>query len=863
MNTPTSSDEKLPDGWVLCASKSTPGRNYYFNRKTGKSSWTPPQESNEMEEKSNTKEKHKMMMDGINKQLKSLKRKSDSQENCSLQKKQKQSDFDIQKRHSLSDERELHKLHTPTNTETTSRCSVPDTSKKLKKNLANARLSQLRAQLNDEAEAEETSNTNNHNQQFVNSKPPQPNQKPGEEVKTKQHLNTSPNKYQRRNPSVSPSKIDESPPSDSKSNHSQFSETLHSIPSPSQFFAANKIISSMKAQLPEEFCNKQTSKDTFADIEKEICSQTTDYPFSKHPATPPQFSEASKLVSAIKSKLAYRVSTPKDVKTFSSPKERMEELRTRLSKDVDSDSSIHYNCRKTNLSKDFNNESCAIEAMDVEDYRPVKLSAPLTNIQNQKGVVLVFDTNIFIHDLDLIRTVLDSHLKGYSEQPTLLVPWRVINELDRLKDNNSGKGAVCKRARAAMDYLYKSLPENNRIKGQSLRDANSHIYPCETPDDEILNCSLQQVERGMNVLLVSSDKNLCSKAAINGVHHIGVAELRSSLRSKPQPASAQLLARLQRYRDALYPLLANILENEMRAKYNHLWRNVIFKEPPWSLEDVLQCLLKHWIAVFSEVFPRIEQLINDLKHTLVSIQSKDPKTVTHSEVMSFKELCLDVAQKCRIIPEYMEMAKQCVGRISSESETASPDRSNSASGADLKNTGDNKRIETTAKDNGSKRAKLAKRLDEHASSHKNEETHSDMQIVVEAFEFIWTVYSSYCAKIASAMGVEHSIEDSLHSNDELDALTDRLTTFSSNIDAVANAINKVLSSKDCQSLDESVTDLEARFREALTYIGVETGIHKQPLRVFCEHQRHMLQEAYGKFVQLSDLLVVCKNRVSN
>ncbi|VVC97214.1 unnamed protein product, partial [Leptidea sinapis] len=587
MNTPTSSDEKLPDGWVLCASKSTPGRNYYFNRKTGKSSWTPPQESNEMEEKSNTKEKHKMMMDGINKQLKSLKRKK----------------------------------------KTKAICSVPDTSKKLKKNLANARLSQLRAQLNDEAEAEETSNTNNHNQQFVNSKPPQPNQKPGEEVKTKQHLNTSPNKYQRRNPSVSPSKTDESPPSDSKSNHSQFSETLHSIPSPSQFFAANKIISSMKAQLPEEFCNKQTSKDTFADIEKEICSQTTDYPFSKHPATPPQFSEASKLVSAIKSKLAYRVSTPKDVKTFSSPKERMEELRTRLSKDV-------------------------------------KLSAPLTNIQNQKGVVLVFDTNIFIHDLDLIRT------------------------------------------------------------------------------------------------------------------------------------------------------------NEMRAKYNHLWRNVIFKEPPWSLEDVLQCLLKHWIAVFSEVFPRIEQLINDLKHTLVSIQSKDPKTVTHSEVMSFKELCLDVAQKCRIIPEYMEMAKQCVGRISSESETASPDRSNSASGADLKNTGDNKRIETTAKDNGSKRAKLAKRLDEHASSHKNEETHSDMQIVVEAFD----------AKIASAMGVEHSIEDSLHSNDELDALTDRLTTFSSNIDAVANAINKVLSSKDCQSLDESVTDLEARFREALTYIGVETGIHKQPLR---------------------------------
>lgn len=34
---------KLSDGWVLCTSKSNPGRKYYFNKRTGKSSWTQPQ----------------------------------------------------------------------------------------------------------------------------------------------------------------------------------------------------------------------------------------------------------------------------------------------------------------------------------------------------------------------------------------------------------------------------------------------------------------------------------------------------------------------------------------------------------------------------------------------------------------------------------------------------------------------------------------------------------------------------------------------------------------------------------------------------------------------------------------------------
>lgn len=43
MNSSKNEDDSMPDGWCLCKSKSVPGRTYYFNKKTGKSSWTKPE----------------------------------------------------------------------------------------------------------------------------------------------------------------------------------------------------------------------------------------------------------------------------------------------------------------------------------------------------------------------------------------------------------------------------------------------------------------------------------------------------------------------------------------------------------------------------------------------------------------------------------------------------------------------------------------------------------------------------------------------------------------------------------------------------------------------------------------------------
>ncbi|KAG6460211.1 transcriptional protein SWT1 [Manduca sexta] len=809
---------KLPDGWVLCDSKSTPGRKYYFNRKTGKSSWAEPQADGKSSDKYKLKRPKPSNRDRDRDRKrkeeakkKNLKRKSDgngdhtsTKKKCSEDKDRSRQSLnnstknespgksDANRRHNTSkqplqketDKKENEKAEVKEDTNshesTGARDSLSSVDSPAKgtpsKNLANSRLAQLRAQLNSDIQMEE-----NKDKSPVKTKRRSPIETDTKVAKTE------------KSPTMNDSKCTTQSPS---------SESLHSIPSPSQFFAANKIISSMMAQLPDEYCDKIKQKDTFAEIEQGICSQVNEYPNVKHPVTPPQFSEASKLVSAIKSKLSSKEGT---LRTFTTAKERLDVLRTRLSNEA-ADSSM-----EDSIMSDRG--TFQSEAMDI-DCKEIKPSVPAVictkeSVNNNENVVLVVDTNIFIHELDFIKNVLNSHIKGYSEQPTLLVPWRVINELDRLKDNNNGNGAICKRAKSAMDYLYKSLPENERIKGQSLRDANSHIYPCELPDDEILNCCLQQVERGKSVILLTNDKNLCNKACINNVKSIGLGELKTLLESKPQSTTdPDLITGLKHCESAVYQLLANILENEMRAKYNNLWQHVLFKAPPWTLADVLQCLLKHWVAVFSDVFPRIEHLITDLRASLLAIDKKDQNTISQSEVSNFKELCVDIARKCQIIPEYLELAKTTVEQLTRKCDVRDPE-----------------------------------------------------MIVIEAFEGVWRILSSYCAKLSTLLGIPHSIEDKMPGEESMDVLTSKFQLFEAQIAGLANAIKSILNVDPLDPCsEEAMSLLEVALKESLTSVQMDNSVvNRTNLTVFCTKCRNMLQEAYTKFAQLTDLLDVCKN----
>ncbi|XP_068632612.1 transcriptional protein SWT1 [Battus philenor] len=817
MNPNKEDHNKLLDDWVLCKSKSSPGRKYYFNRKTGISSWTKPEvEDKPSSSKKCSKAEKKRYQEKNNREdvrKRCHKRKNVANEETKRFKTDVQKESQPTKRnHFTSSQSEVKVNQSRTNNNVNNRSSnmtnrsstqkplhtqKPSSTQKLKTNLANNRLSQLRQQLALDVEYEKNTSVDEHRLKVSpknNSEPPA--KLPRLELK-------SPNS------------------NDSKctvTSQSPTSDSFQSTPSPSQFFAANKIISSIKAQLPEEYNNKEKQKDTFADIEEGICNQMPEYPSNKHPATPPQFSEANKLVSAIKTKLAYRLSTPQDVsvKRYNSAQERMEELRKSLLEP--SETSIN-SANNDSLTKE------CLEPMEIEESKevshfvfnlhPTMLSSrPKTPCDDsrieiiQDGAVLVVDTNVFIHELHLLKNILNSHIKGYSQQPTLLVPWRVVNELDRLKDSNNGNGSLCKRAKSAMDFLYTSIPENNRVKGQSLRDANSHIYPCEMPDDEILNCCLQQIERGKSVLLISCDKNLCNKAMINNVKIMEVPELKSMLESKPQAVvDPGLHTAVKHCEMTMYELLANILENEMRAKYKELWLHVVYKVPPWQLADVLKALLKHWVAVFQEVFPRIEHLFTDLERSLTFILRKRPESLSQSEVNSFKDLCVDIAKKCQIIPEYMELAKRTVERL--------------VHGKDGAPT------------------------------------------VVQAFENVWTIFSSYCAKLATCLGVPHSLEDQLPGTEPVESLLSKWSLFRNKINSLGLSIKGVLSVDNSdRKLEEHVSNLEIALKSSLTLVALESeAIARGDLMMFCIKNRNLLQEAYNKLGHLTEMLDACKNNV--
>lgn len=53
----------------------------------------------------------------------------------------------------------------------------------------------------------------------------------------------------------------------------------------------------------------------------------------------------------------------------------------------------------------------------------------------------------------------------------------------------------------------------------------------------------------------------------------------------------------------------------MLTLFVYLFPQIVYVKPPWSLQDVLQCLKKHWIAVFGFIVPRsMHQTVLNLIH---------------------------------------------------------------------------------------------------------------------------------------------------------------------------------------------------------------------------------------------------------
>ncbi|CAL8306666.1 unnamed protein product [Lota lota] len=259
----------------------------------------------------------------------------------------------------------------------------------------------------------------------------------------------------------------------------------------------------------------------------------------------------------------------------------------------------------------------------------------------KNDLIVVLDTNILLRHLDYVKKI-RSHGLGAMGFPVVLVPWVVLQELDSLKNSKRPEGSVAHLAAPAVHFIYSCLKRQEpRLWGQSMQQASegNRRLNAENNDDRILQCCLQyqMLHPGSALILCTNDKNLCSKALLSGVRALCKADLQeesgrihaSTLfptplypqhtsgslgeEALPKPVTGdggrEALARgkslcVALLEDCLKEVLSHILEVEMKAAFEDLWEDIVYVKPPWEVPDVLQCMKKHWIAVFGNIVPR-------------------------------------------------------------------------------------------------------------------------------------------------------------------------------------------------------------------------------------------------------------------
>lgn len=150
----------------------------------------------------------------------------------------------------------------------------------------------------------------------------------------------------------------------------------------------------------------------------------------------------------------------------------------------------------------------------------------------QIQIALVVDTNIVISNLDIVEEL---HQLAAQYGHIIIFPWVVLQELDVLKscdasiDRNPlhsmhSKGKrVGVKARKGINWIYERFAHMDPyVVGQKMTDT---LTKTSQNDDAILDCCVyfREVHEAFTVLL-SNDKNLCTKALIHGIRTVTYVE---------------------------------------------------------------------------------------------------------------------------------------------------------------------------------------------------------------------------------------------------------------------------------------------------------------------------------------------------
>ncbi|XP_016001103.2 transcriptional protein SWT1 [Rousettus aegyptiacus] len=318
-------------------------------------------------------------------------------------------------------------------------------------------------------------------------------------------------------------------------------------------------------------------------------------------------------------------------------------------------------------------ELTSMEVDVVEDDRHCSAA----NTASDKKLLIVIDTNILMNHLKFVRILKTTEIPGF-DRLVLIIPWVVVQELDRMKAGKLLKYAQ-QKAILAVHFINDSLKNQDRnLWGQSIQLASQKLYGFsdENNDDRVLKCCLQYQELFpcSLVILCTDDRNLRNKGLISSVKSLSKEELSAEFLNlslntdtyhQPCISKQQLKAEtaleesneedspdsglpillesiVSDLEKSLGTALSSILETEMKLAFGNLWMEMLYLKPPWTLMHLLQCFRKHWLAVFGLVMEKnllltIESLYenlckanNEVDFTTVKFLLQDSQSLLHA-----------------------------------------------------------------------------------------------------------------------------------------------------------------------------------------------------------------------------------------
>lgn len=252
---------------------------------------------------------------------------------------------------------------------------------------------------------------------------------------------------------------------------------------------------------------------------------------------------------------------------------------------------------------------------------------------NVGALYLVVDTNILLHNLELVNQLVDLAPRA---NITIIIPVAVVKELDGLKQM-ARKQSTKLLAQKAITWYFELFSANcPYIRGQKHHEV---IDELTHNDDAILDCCLYLKQHHPNdlVVLMSNDKNLCAKALIEPVPTvtvvpkmtaISIAEMIYNERQLMGAGVPQVRDQVRdiEMTDALVaPLfnLAPVTDDIPSVVYQGLEQvaielvdQAIIKcygsreltpeyTRPTTLEEAAKLLIRFWFTVFEEIFEKV------------------------------------------------------------------------------------------------------------------------------------------------------------------------------------------------------------------------------------------------------------------